>query len=218
MDIHQNQPVLLLYGANLEQASTAVILLHGRGSSAQAMKPLVEALDVGGISFLIPQATMNRWYPNSAFEPVESNQPDLSAALDTIKRLFQDLRNRGIPNEKILLGGFSQGACLAAEYMFQAKQPHGGLFVLSGALIGPRGTPRPTPDSFDQMPVFIGASDVDPWVPYDLIEETAKVFRAMGAEVDLRTYPGMAHTVNEDELEAVREMIAAVFSRSHQTG
>jgi predicted esterase len=100
--------------------------------------------------------------------------------------------------------------------MFQAAEPHGGLFVLSGALIGPRGTLRDTPNSFDRMPVFIGASDVDPWVPYDLIEETVRVFRAMGAEVDLRTYPGMAHTVSEDELEVVRDVIAAVSSKAPQ--
>lgn len=210
-DLHKDEP-LLTYGATMEQATTAVILLHGRGSSAQAMKPLAEAINVGKTTFLVPQAAMNRWYPNSAFDPIESNQPDLSAALAMIDRLIQDLQQKKLPKENVVLGGFSQGACLAAEYMAQNAGRYGGLFVLSGALIGPPGTDRQYQNSFDQMPVFIGASDVDPWVPYELVEETAQVFRSLGAAVDLRMYPGMAHTLNDDEIEAVRDIISNVQS------
>jgi predicted esterase len=118
-----------------------------------------------------------------------------------------DARQAGYADEQVVLGGFSQGACLASEYVARNPLKYGGLFVFSGALIGPPGTPRDYPGSLLGMPVFIGGSDVDPWVPHDLLTETASVFQRMNAEVDLRTYPGMAHTVNQDEIDAVRTML-----------
>jgi len=205
--IHQNQPVLT-YGAALEDADRVVILLHGRGSTAEGMLPLVQALPREGIHYLIPQAAYNRWYPNSAFAPIESNEPDLSSALERIAELVQELRDADFSNHQIAIGGFSQGACLAAEFVARNAGKYAGLFVLTGALIGPPGTERAYPGSFDGMPVFIGGSDIDPWVSHDLIAETAAVFESMGAEVDFRTYPGMAHTVNQDELDAVQKMLA----------
>jgi predicted esterase len=205
--IHETQPVLQL-GAAPEEADRAVILLHGRGSSAEAMAPLVEAIDPGGTAFLIPQAAGNRWYPNSAFAPLATNEPDLSSALVAIDQIAADLRARGVAADRIVLGGFSQGACLAGEYAARNARPYGGLFLLTGALIGPPGTPRDYRGSFGGMPVFIGSSDVDPWVSHDLIVATADVLSAMGAQVDLRIYPGMGHAVNQDEIDAVRRLLA----------
>ncbi len=207
--VQTRQPVLQL-GSAVEEASRAVILLHGRGSSAHAMRPLAEAIDVREFSFLIPQAPQGRWYPHSAFGPIEKNEPNLSSALAQIGRLMDELRGNGIPDEKIVLGGFSQGACLVSEYVARNAARYGGLFVLSGALIGPRGTPRDYPGRLAGTPVFIGSSDMDPWVPYDLVVDTARALEQMGASVDLRTYPGMAHTVVQDEIDAVRGLLAGV--------
>jgi predicted esterase len=209
VDIHAHQPVLEI-GTAIDQARCVVILLHGRGSSARAMVPLAEVIDPGEVAFLIPQAADNTWYPNSAFGPLESNQPYLSSALARIDALVADLREKGIADEKIVLGGFSQGACLASEYAARHATRYGGLFVLSGALIGPQGIPRDYAGSFGEMPVFIGGSDVDPWVAHELIADTAAVFERMGARVDFRTFSGMAHTVNQDEIAAVRDMLANV--------
>lgn len=206
----QTSHSVLQLGAPVEEASRAVILLHGRGSSAEAIRPLGESLDVGDFSFLIPQARHGSWYPRSAFEPLELNEPHLSSALAQVGRLVEGLHDSGIPDEKIVLGGFSQGACLASEYVARNATRYGGLFVLSGALIGPRGTPRDYPGSLGGTPVFIGGSDVDPWVPYDLVVDTAQTLALMGATVDLRTYPGMAHTVVRDEIDAVRDLLAGV--------
>jgi predicted esterase len=161
-----------------------------------------------GVCFVIPQAAFNRWYPNSAFAPIDSNEPDLSSALETIGLLAGEIERQGFSSQQIVLGGFSQGACLAAEFAARNARPYAGLFVLSGALIGPRGTSRNYQGSFERMPVFIGGSDVDPWVAHDFIVETAAQFEHMGANVDFRTYPGMAHTVNQDELDQVRLMLA----------
>jgi predicted esterase len=189
-----------------------VILLHGRGSSAEAMIPIAEALRVEGARFTIPQAALNRWYPQTAFGPLEANEPDLSSALANIDALLNEARVKGFSDQQIAFGGFSQGACLASEYVARNAKKYAGLFVLSGALIGPRGMPRNYPGSFDNMPVFIGGSNVDPWVSHDLISDTASVFQKMGADVDFRTYPGMAHTVNQDEIDSVQAMLASANS------
>lgn len=205
--IHQGQRVVN-FGAELSNAELVVILLHGRGASAEGLLPLAQALQMESTAFLMPQAALNRWYPNSAFGPIESNEPDLSSALETVDLLIEQVEQQGFSSQQIVLGGFSQGACLAAEYAARNARPYAGLFMYSGALIGPRGTKRSYPGSFDEMPVFIGGSDVDPWVAQDLMSESAGVFEQMGARVEFRTYPGMAHTVNQDEIDQVRSMLA----------
>jgi len=205
-NIHQRQPVLN-FGTTLEDAELIVILLHGRGATAESMLPIARELHMGGVSFRVPQAALNRWYPNTAFGPLEANEPDLSSALDTVDSLVKEARENGFSDQQIAFGGFSQGACLASEYVARNARKYAGLFVFSGALIGPKGILRYYPGSFDGMPVFIGGSDVDPWVEHALLRDTASVFEKMGAEVDFRTYPGMAHTINPDEIGAVRTML-----------
>ena len=211
MDIHSGQPVIRS-GSDDEKPNLIAILLHGRGSSADAMLPLAESLSVDGVGFVIPQAAYNRWYPQTAFGPLEANEPDLSSALKVIDDLVMEAHSNGYTDRQIIFGGFSQGACLAAEYVARHAMRYAGLFVLSGALIGPPGLPRNYPGSLDDMPVFIGGSDVDPWVAFDFIKDTAGVFKRMGANVDFRTYPGMDHTVNQDEINAVRNMITNAIS------
>lgn len=206
-NIHDGQPVINI-GAESDKTNTVVILLHGRGSTAEAMLPMAEALNMQGVKFIIPQAALNRWYPETAFAPLEANEPDLSSALALIERLVEDAHEEGFSDQQIVFGGFSQGACLASEYVARNARKFGGLFVFSGALIGPPGMPRNYAGSFEAMPVFIGGSNVDPWVSHDLISDTATVFQKMGAEVDFRTYQGMAHTVNQDEIDAVRAILA----------
>ena len=206
MDIHKGQPTITI-GAKIDRASRIIILLHGRGGSAEAMIPIAEALSMDGVRFIIPQAGLNRWYPQTAFGPLEANEPDLSSALALINSFVAPAHEEGFSNQQIFFGGFSQGACLASEYVARNARVYGGLFVFSGALIGPKGMPRNYRGSFENTPVFIGGSDVDPWVSHDLILDTAAVFQRMGAEVDLRTYPGMAHTINADEIARVREIL-----------
>ena len=205
-NIHQGQPVKY-YGTNIRDASQTVILLHGRGATAESMIPIADNLSLEKTTCLIPQAAMNRWYPNTAFGPLEANEPDLSSALAWIEEIIEELNNQGFENHQIALGGFSQGACLAAEYVARNPRRYAGLFIFSGALIGPPGMKREINGSLDGTPVFIGGSDVDPWVAHDLMVETAAIFQRMDARVDFQTYPGMAHTVNMDELDRVRSML-----------
>ena len=128
------------------------------------------SLQLEGVRFLLPQAALNRWYPQTAFGPLEANEPDLSSALALIDTLVADCHSKGFSDQQIAFGGFSQGACLASEYAARNARKYAGLFVFSGALIGPQGMPRNYAGSFEKMPVFIGGSDVDPWVSYGLIQ------------------------------------------------
>jgi predicted esterase len=209
-NIHQEQPILR-HGDEIGDADLVVIMLHGRGATAESLLSLAELLGMEGTHFILPQAAANSWYPQSAFGPIEANEPYLSSALERVDGLVKELDEQGVSEKQIVFGGFSQGACLASEYVARNGKEYGGLFVLSGALIGPPDTPRDYPGAFNRMPVFIGGSDVDPWVTHDLMKKTASVFEQMGAEVDFQTYPGMAHTVNQDELERVRAMLTEVI-------
>lgn len=211
-NIHHGQPTIN-FGDETHDENLIVILLHGRGSNAEAMLPLAQVLNIEGVKFIIPQAGLNRWYPQSAFEPLETNEPDLSSALAIIDTLVKESHEKGFSDQQIVFGGFSQGGCLAAEYVARNPMRYAGLFIFSGALIGPRGIPRNYQGSFDNMPVFIGGSDIDPWVSYDLLKDTASVFNEMGADVDFRTYPGMAHTINQDEIDAVRAMLVRAIQQ-----
>lgn len=204
---HLGQPVLTS-GDDIIEVDHIVILLHGRGARIDSMLPLAKALYMPGLHFVIPQAGLNRWYPHTAFGPLDANEPDLSFALALIDNLVKDAHDSGFSDRQIIFGGFSQGACLAAEYVARNAQRYGGLFVFSGALIGPPGAPRNDPGAFNDMPVFIGGSDVDPWVSYHLMANTAQTLKRMGARVDFCIYPGMAHTINQDEIDRVRQMLS----------
>lgn len=194
-------------GASPEAASTAVLALHGRGAAAQGMLDLAREVGADDVAIRAPQASKRTWYPQSFLAPVEENEPWLSSALGLVGRVLDDLAAQGIPRERTLVLGFSQGACLAAEYVARNAGRYGGLAVLSGGLIGPDGTPRDYAGSLEGTPAFLGCGDRDPHIPVERVEVTASVFRALEADVDDRIYEGMAHDVVEDELEAVRAMV-----------
>jgi len=208
---HDGQPVLLA-GEPLDSASAAMILLHGRGASARDILTLAAEVPMPGFAFLAPEAAGGAWYPNRFMEPLESNEPWLSSALETVGRVL-GLVDEQVPARSVILLGFSQGACLALEFAARAARRYGGLAGLSGGLIGPDGTPRDYPGSLDGTPVFLGCSDVDPHIPAQRVLDTAEVLRALGGEVTVKLYPGMGHEVNADELEHVRRMMAAVPRR-----
>ncbi|MFL7813878.1 MAG: alpha/beta hydrolase [Anaerolineales bacterium] len=207
-DVHQGQPILQA-GESMERADRLVILLHGRGATAESMLSLSESLQSANTCFWLPQAAGNRWYPNTAFGPLEPNEPDLSSALSLVSNLIDQAAAAGISKESILLGGFSQGACLAAEYLVRNPDRYGGLFVFSGALIGPPGKVRVLIGDLRETPAFLGLGDRDPWVALDVFEEAGRVITDLGGLVDKRIYPGMGHTINQEEIELVRQMIAS---------
>ena len=201
-------------GAALDEASGAIIALHGRGADAADSINLAGEVAPPGVVILAPNAVGQTWYPYRFIEPIERNEPYLTSALDLISRVLVRLDEAGIPAGRISLLGFSQGACLALEYAARNAQRYGAVVAFSGGLIGPPGTAFDYPGSMDGTPVFIGCSDVDAHIPVGRVEESATVMTRLDAVVDLRIYPGLGHTVNADEIGAVREMLAPLGSGS----
>lgn len=207
---HQGQPVLAT-GEPLETARAAMIMVHGRGATAESILELATDFKQPGFIYLAPQAAHYSWYPNSFLAPTDSNEPGLSSGLAVIATLLEQLAQAGIALEKTILLGFSQGACLSLEFVARHARRYGGVVGLSGGLIGPDSTPRNYPGSLEGTPVFLGCSDVDFHVPKERVELSAQVFRAMDGDVTLRLYPGMGHTVNRDEIRFVQEMVARLI-------
>lgn len=194
-------------GAPLQHASGAVVMLHGRGATAESILTLAAELRVPGMAFIAPQATGNAWYPLSFLAPTAQNEPWLSSALATVGRTVRDIEEAGIPAERIFLLGFSQGACLASEWVARNARRYGGLFALSGGLIGDDSASRDYAGSLDGMPAFFGCSDIDAHIPASRVEESGRILEGLGARVDVRLYPGMGHTVNADEIGAVLQVL-----------
>ncbi len=209
--LHQEQPIALA-GQALEQAQAALILLHGRGADAPSILLLAEELYHQAYAYLAPQAAGNSWYPYTFLAPVERNEPWLSSALARVGAVVALVEAAGIPAERIVLGGFSQGACLASEFMARNARRYGGLLAFSGGLIGPPGTPRAYTGSLGGTPVFLGCSDVDAHIPKSRVEETAAVLEGLDAQVTLRLYPGMGHTINADEITQARGLLREVLA------
>jgi predicted esterase len=209
-DPHHEQPVLSI-GQPLDSAQAAMILVHGRGASAQSLLPLAQELTHPVFTYLVPQAQNGTWYPYPFTEPTERNEPYLSSALQRLADIVTHIESANIPADRIVIGGFSQGACLAAEFVARNPRRWGGLFVLSGGLIG--ATLRTYTGALDGTPVFIGCSDIDAHVPLQRVHDTTAVFETLGAQVTEKIYPQMGHTVNEDELTHLRELINLVIPK-----
>lgn len=207
-DPHAKMPVLMA-GEPLASAQAALIMTHGRGATAEDILTLGDVLDVAGYALLAPQAADSLWYPQGFMAPLAQNEPYLSFALAKLGSVLAQVAAAGIPAEKTVLLGFSQGASLTLEYVARNARRYGGVAGLSGALIGPAGTPRDYRGSLAGMPVFLGCSDVDPYIPAARVRESADVLRNLGAEVTMRLYPGMGHTVSRDEADEVSQILAA---------
>lgn len=203
---HQGQEVLKI-GPDIDQASGAMILIHGRGASPEDIMELGSHLPHPEFVYLAPRAANNTWYPYSFLAPMAQNEPYLSSALQMMADLVAHIQEAGMPAEKIILGGFSQGACLASEFAAQNARRYGGLLLFSGGLIGPPGTARSYEGSLDGTPVFIGCSDIDPHIPLERVDETAEELNRLGAVVNKKIYPGMSHTIIQDEIDQAYKII-----------
>ncbi|HZM22446.1 MAG TPA: dienelactone hydrolase family protein [Anaerolineales bacterium] len=210
---HQGQPTLIR-GERLSQARAAMLMVHGRGATAEDILSLAGELNQPGFAYLAPQAAGNTWYPNRFLVPLDENEPWLSSALSFVGDIYSQIINAGLPPERVMLLGFSQGACLTLEFSARNARRHGGIVGLSGALIGPDDAPRDYKGSLEATPVFLGCSDVDFHVPKERVDQTAEVLRRLGGEVTKRLYPNMDHSVNLDEINFVRGMMQSLIVSS----
>ena len=203
---HQGQP-LVRAGTPLDEAEAAVVLVHGRGATARSIVRMAESFHRPGVAYLAPQANRNTWYPNPFTAPVESNEPGRTSGLRAIADAVDEA---GVPTERVMLLGFSQGACLGSEFVARNPRRYGGLAALSGGLIGETVDPADYEGDLEGTPAFFGCSDVDPHIPEERVHASADVFERLGADVTKRLYPGMGHTINQDESEHVAAMVSAL--------
>ncbi len=209
MNLQHNPDNIATKGAPLETAQKAMLMLHGRGASAQDILSLSDYVKGEQIAFIAPQATQSTWYPYSFMAPIEANEPGLSSALSVVETLVARLHNEfTLAYENIFLLGFSQGACLALEYAARNPQRFGGVFGLSGGLIGPEKQLPAYEGDLWQMPVFLGCSDVDPHIPKARVLESEVIFGQLNASVLTKLYKNFPHSVNDDELETVNRVLA----------
>lgn len=197
-------------GAELSAARVAVIMIHGRGAGPANILDLVPHIGRPGVSFVAPAASGGTWYPKSFMSPIEENEPGISSGIAVVHALIDESIRAGVAAERIVLLGFSQGACLTSTAAQRRPGRYGGVVVFSGGLIGPPDTSWGEQGSFQSTPVFFGCSDVDAHVPEARVRESAALFERMSANVTARIYPGMGHLVNDDELVFARDLIATL--------
>jgi phospholipase/carboxylesterase len=206
---HQEQSVATA-GPDPDAARAGVVLVHGRGATARGMVGIADELGVESVAYRAPQAQRGSWYPNRFIAPIEQNEPHLASALQAVSDSVESFADAGIPYERIVVLGFSQGACLGSEFVARTPRRYGGVVAFSGGLIGPLGTEFGHEGDLEGTPVFLGCSDTDPHIPVERVHETRNVFERLGADVEERIYEGMGHTINEDEMQFVRELLTRV--------
>ena len=194
-------------GASLKEAEKVLIMLHGRGANAEDIMSISDYLNLPNTHIIAPQATNNAWYPYSFLAPRQQNEPWLSSALQLLKEILSSIITAGLKSQQVFILGFSQGACLTLEFATGNAQPFGGVVAFTGGLIGDILKEENYTGNFQKTKVFIGNSDKDPHVPMARSEESKIIMDGLGAEVTLKIYPGMLHTINEDELNWVNQNI-----------
>ncbi len=214
---HQGQP-LLIGGRPLDEARAALILMHGRGATARNILELGAELAHPDFTYLAPQASGNAWYPHSFLAPIPQNEPGISSGLRALADAVAAVEAAGLPAERIVLGGFSQGACLAIEFVARHARRYGGLLAFSGGLIGPLGTLRQYEGTLGGTPVFIGCSNVDPHIPLERVMETSEIFASLGATITTKIYPNMGHTINQDEIDHALQIVQLAAGSEHPGG
>jgi len=203
---HQDQQRLTA-GTPLSEASAAAVLVHGRGATARSIVQMAAEFQREGLALLAPQAARNTWYPNSFLAPVEQNEPGRTSGLQAVDDAVTEATQAGIPADRVLVLGFSQGACLASEFVARNPRRYGGLVALSGGLIGESIDEDEYEGDLESTPVFVGCSDVDPHIPIERVYETTRVFERLNGDVEERIYEGMGHGVNQDELDYVSSLV-----------
>ena len=198
---------IITRGKDIAEAKKALIMLHGRGGTADDILGFAAHLNVDEYALFAPEATGNSWYPFSFLALPEQNEPWLSSALNLLNELVNDINEKGIPTEQIYFTGFSQGACLSLEYVARNAKKYGGVAAFTGGLIGNKIYQENYTGDFDGTLVFIGSSDPDMHVPVERVHATTQILQNMHAEVTEKIYKNMGHTINEDEIEHANRLI-----------
>ena len=205
MNMHKKN--IITAGKKLNNDSKVLILLHGRGGTAEDILSLASYLNVKDFALFAPQATGNTWYPYSFLAPPSQNEPWLSSALNLLKEILNDLYDKGVPSENIYFTGFSQGACLTLEFVTRNANKYGGIAAFTGGLIGDKIYNENYGGDFRNTPIFIGTSNPDPHIPVERFYATGNILKDMNAAVTEKVYNNMGHTINEDEIENANKLV-----------
>lgn len=204
---HMHQKKIITAGKEISEASKVLIMLHGRGGSAEDILSLAGHLAVDSFALIAPEATNNTWYPYSFLARPKDNEPWLSSALSLVKEIVSDLEKKNIKKENIYFAGFSQGACLTLEYVTRNADKYGGVVAFTGGLIGDKIYTENYKGDFAGTPVFIGTSDPDPHVPVERVLESAAILKNMKAAVTENIYKNMGHTISKDEIDWANKIV-----------
>jgi phospholipase/carboxylesterase len=205
--MYTHQKNYITTGTPATEAGAALVMIHGRGGTAQNIASLADSLNVQGMAIYAPQATNNSWYPYSFMAGDKMNQPALNSALDTIDQLVQQIKTDGISEEKIYFLGFSQGACLTLDYITRHAKTYGGAVAFTGGLIGEVLDLNNYQGNFNGTPVLITTGNPDPHVPLTRVEESVAIIKNLGADVTLKVYPGRPHTITQQEIDLANQLV-----------
>lgn len=205
--MYAHQKNYITTGTPATEAGAALVMIHGRGGTAQNIASLADSLNVQGMAIYAPQATNNSWYPYSFMAGDKMNQPALNSALDTIDQLVQQIKTDGISEEKIYFLGFSQGACLTLDYITRHAKTYGGAMAFTGGLIGEVLDLNNYQGNFNGTPVLITTGNPDPHVPLTRVEESVAIIKNLGADVTLKVYPGRPHTITQQEIDLANQLV-----------
>jgi phospholipase/carboxylesterase len=202
-----HQKKIIIAGKSLQEANKALIMVHGRGATAEDILSLADYLAVKDFALIAPQATNNTWYPFSFLALPQQNEPWLSSALSLLNEIVTDLNNENITTDHIYFVGFSQGACLILEFVTRNAKKYGGVVAFTGGLIGNKIYPENYKGDFENTSVFIGSSNPDPHIPVQRVKASADIMQLMHAKVTTKVYDNMGHTINEDEIRNANRLI-----------
>ena len=202
-----HQKHIVTKGQEIAAGNKVLIMLHGRGGSAEDILSLSSHLPVSDYTLLAPQATNHTWYPYSFIAPPAQTEPWLGSALNLLKEMVDDLHKQGVPDENIYFAGFSQGACLVLEFAARNAARYGGIAAFTGGLIGDKIYPENYRGDFGNAPVFIGTSNPDPHIPVERVYATTNILKSMNASVTEKVYANMGHTINQDEIDQVNKLL-----------
>src|SRR3954451_12161023 len=198
---------IITAGKSLKETNKALIMIHGRGATAEDILSLTDYLAVNDYALIAPQATNNTWYPFSFLALPQQNEPWLSSALSLLNEIVTDLNNENITTDHIYFAGFSQGACLTLEFVTRNAKKYGGVVAFTGGLIGDKIYAENYKGDFENTPVFIGSSNPDPHIPVERVKVTTSILQSMHANVTTKVYDNMGHTINEDEIQNANRLI-----------
>ncbi|MCF6407851.1 dienelactone hydrolase family protein [Chitinophaga filiformis] len=198
---------IITAGKKTTEAKKALIMIHGRGGSAEDILTLSSYLEVKDYALIGPQATGGTWYPYSFLMPPAQNEPWLSSALSVLKEIVADVVADGISHENIYFLGFSQGACLTLEFVTRNADKYGGVVAFTGGLIGDKIYPENYKGNFGNTPVFIGTSNPDPHVPVERVKTSEKILKEMGADIQVNIYNNMGHTISQEEIDLANQLV-----------